>query len=99
MAGWDKPLTSWIDEIEREVNAEIVATAEQAFQKVLEKTPVATGNLKAGWNLKITEEAGIASATIENNVEYAEAVEYGTPDRPPTPMIESTIQELEGVHK
>jgi len=93
--GWDRPLESWVDEIKEDLNKEIQRLAHAAFEKILERTPVNTGRLKAGWSLRMMEEQGIVSAVIQNNVPYVVFVEYGTPHTAPRAMVEMTLMELE----
>ena len=93
MAEWN--LTSWIAEVEEYTNAEIRRMTEHAFQRILARTPVRTGRLKAGWVLHYALNQGILEATIINEVEYVLFVEYGTYKMAPRAMVEQTLRELE----
>lgn len=61
--------------------------------RVRRRTPVRTGALRDGWTSEVTEN----SITIENNVEYAAHVEYGTYKMEPRRMLTSTLMEAEDI--
>ena len=93
MVHWN--FTSWMDEVVFATNLEIRQMAARAFQRILERTPVRTGRLKAGWSLELLESSGLVEAKIVNDVEYAVFVENGTPKMAPRHMVALTMLELE----
>lgn len=78
-----------IDQIMNQVQDKFV---EEGFKTVRSKTPVRTGKLKNGWN---TDPAPFGrQASIDNNVDYANYVEQGSPTVRPHKMAAQTVQTL-----
>ncbi len=69
----------------RAADPAIGALAERMLSEVQALTPVDTGRLRAGW--KITPGEYLAVRLIGNDVPYVWMVEFGTKNRPATPML------------
>lgn len=59
------------------------------------RTPVRTGDLKAGWRVS----ANKTSVTFQNQIPYAVFVEYGTSKMKPRAMLQKTLPEAQQVFK
>ena len=92
--GWDAPITDFIDVIKTASNVEIKAIAKSAFDKIRERTPVQTGELKAAWIYEEAMAQGLIEIVIENKKEYVLMVEYGTVYTGGRYMLERTINEI-----
>lgn len=62
------------DKFRKEVSTLVEATTLEATKRLKLTTPVDTGTLRNGWMPEIKEFEGV----VENRVEYAEPVAYGT---------------------
>lgn len=93
MAEWG--LTDFIDDVKRYANDEIRRMTQTAFERILERTPVRTGRLKAGWALEYMLNEGVIESVIYNDVPYVIFVENGTYKMAPRHMVEQTLNELE----
>lgn len=76
-------LIKGIDKLDKDVATEF-------FERVKRRTPVITGRLRDGWQLKTTN----TSFTVSNAVPYADFVENGTPKMAPRGMLKTTVSEL-----
>lgn len=94
MEGWDAPLTDWIEEIKEYTNAEVVQMSKEALERIKARTPVASGQLRDGWQLEQMIEDGIMSVEIINDIEYVLFAEYGTDKYAGKFMVEQTLNEL-----
>ena len=78
-----------IDKIMNKVEDQFV---QEGSKTVRSKTPVRTGKLQNGWS---TRSAPFGKrASIDNNVEYANFVENGSPTVRPHKMAAQTVQTL-----
>jgi|DEB0MinimDraft_6_1074348.scaffolds.fasta_scaffold00416_13 hypothetical protein len=78
-----------IDQIMNQVQDQFV---EEGSRTVRSKTPVRTGKLQNGWNTKSAPFG--RQASIDNNVQYANYVENGSPTVRPYKMAAQTVQTL-----
>ena len=62
------------DKFRKEVSTLVEATTQEATKRLKLATPVDTGTLRNGWMPEIKEFEGV----VENRIEYAEPVAYGT---------------------
>lgn len=80
-----------------DVSDAIRASALDLQGRVIEQTPYKTGRLRGGWQLEgdINADQSVNKMTLLNNVEYAEAVEYGLGkgDRTPALMLNQSVLE------
>lgn len=76
------------------VDEDIGQLAEQLRGQVAERTPVATGRLRAGW--RVERGHNHAVRLLVNDVPYARYVEYGTSDRPADPALGQTLAGYRG---
>jgi hypothetical protein len=63
------------------------------LERVVERTPVKTGLLQASWGGEVKGDV----ITIENPVEYASYVEYGTVKMAPRAMLRTTMEESDQI--
>lgn len=92
--GWDKPLTDWMDVVEKYTNDEIHRMTTGAFESIKEKTPVDSGRLQAAWFVKEMMSQGIISTEIINEEEYVIFIEYGNSKVAGRYMVETTLNQL-----
>ena len=80
-------------QLEAGMTAFIPQWADEAQRRIVNRTPVDTGALKADWK------SVIAPGTIEinNTKEYASYVEMGTPHMRPQPMVRTTALEADQI--
>lgn len=75
---WERYVAAYVDQ----VRAETVHAVEQAGQEVrneaVNRTPVNTGALRAGWQVRSNRIGDRATITVYNETPYAAMVEYGT---------------------
>lgn len=76
---WEKKLAQMIDsQYPEEFRKMVIDIAVQLEGKVKEKTPVKTARLRNAWQVgKIQKRGNEYYIEVYNNMEYAEAVEYG----------------------
>ena len=88
----DKLIQRWADAKKIEVEQAIRAAALDLKTRVVEQTPVDTGRLRGAWML---EQVDSETMRLLNNVEYAEAVEYGLGKgaRTPALMLNNSVLE------
>lgn len=81
---WEQALARAVDEqYPAEFEAMVVQAAQELAGKAKQKTPKATGRLQNGWRVgEIRKNGGEYVIEVCNNVEYAEAVEYGHRQQP-----------------
>lgn len=80
----DKLLQRWADAKKLDVERALRAAALDLKTRVMEQTPVDTGRLRGNWML---EQADPENMRLINNLEYAEAVEYGLGKGARTPAL------------
>jgi hypothetical protein len=61
------------------------------FNSIKELTPVKTGTARAGWQLVISNRAGIIFAQIFNNVLYILFLEFGSSRQAPKGMVRISL--------
>jgi hypothetical protein len=66
----------------------------QLRDEVASRTPVETGTLQAGWQVKHGEAVGVY--LLFNDVDYARYVEYGTSKMAAEPMLGPVLAEARG---
>ena len=72
------------DKFRKEISTLVAATTLEATARLKEQTPVDTGTLRNGWLPEIKEFEGV----VENRVEYAEPVCYGTKSSLPRSWVD-----------
>jgi len=73
----------------------------ETVQRIEGRTPVLTGNLKAGWIGEKTKDGFLISniATNEQGQHYASYIEHGTEKMRAQPMIAPTLLEMDQITK
>jgi hypothetical protein len=66
-------ISSAIGQIEKEIRSEVKILADNLFQEIKQRTPVATGHARSGWSKKVTDK----DFTIENPVPYIGVLDKG----------------------
>ncbi len=100
---WEKGLAKTIESQYPEAFREMVIDlASQLEGKVKERTPVQTGHLRREWHLgEIKKRGDTYYIEVYNNVEYADAVEYGHRTRggsglvPGAHMMDLSLEEVQ----
>lgn len=73
--------------VTKKTKAALRAGAYKIENEATELVPVLTGNLKRSIHTEVEEQRNEIVADIGTNVDYAEAVEYGTKNRPAKPYL------------
>ncbi|MGE4163869.1 MAG: hypothetical protein AB7G23_19245 [Vicinamibacterales bacterium] len=98
-----------VDQVARTLDQFVGALTTELTQRIIDRTPEATGQLKGAWGVGRNDEApvpGIAAAgqvrlgdtiVIANPLPYAGPVEYGTHRTAPAAMVRTTLAELDAI--
>lgn len=98
-----------VDQIGATLDRFVGALTADLGQRIVDRTPEATGRLKGAWGIGRNGEAptpGLEAAaqarlgdtiTIENPLPYAGPVEFGTRRTPPAAMVRTTLAELDAI--
>lgn len=71
----------YIQSVKREIFDEVAKAATETRNEAVRETPVDTGNLRAGWKVRINRGIDSMEATVKNEVKYVRSIEYGTKPR------------------
>ena len=91
-AGLKADLKEFGAELETGIDDERVRLAEEIFERIVERTPVDTGELRDAW---VLEHGDKGVSEIRNDADHALAVEFGHSSQAPQGMVRITLAEIE----
>lgn len=80
--------------LSEQVYKDVVAAGQEVRNGAVKKTPVDTGNLRAGWQARQKRTTRGGEVTVFNEVPYAGFVEYGTRYQAAKPMLRPSVAEV-----
>lgn len=78
---FEASVNRYINKVKQDIFDEVAKAATETRNEAIRKTPVDTGNLRAGWKVRINRGRDTMEATVKNEVKYVRAIEYGTKPR------------------
>lgn len=78
---FEASVNRYLNKVKRDIFDEVAKAANETRNEAIRKTPVDTGNLRAGWKVRINRGPNSMEAVVKNEVKYARSIEYGTKPR------------------
>ncbi len=91
-AGFADDLNRFGEQLDKGIDVERRRLAEEIFERVVERTPVDTGELRDAW---VLEHGNKGVSEIRNDSDHALAVEFGHSSQAPQGMVRITLAEIE----